>query len=239
MGHSPPQHARYASRKERLELVGQIANELAHSLNNSLNAMQLRLSLLREETQNPELTNHVDNLSRIVSDTAARIGVLQEFIARGITPVERVNMREVLELAAELIHQANTTTDETRVMLELPSDLPEVRGTRSDLVSMFVVLIRYLLESHPLGQSGIMITGKQNGERVLIELIRRSPEPRNSMSKRVFDPFAALAESPLAVSLLAMQNLLKQFGGSISIADRQNQRSALMVELACATTAPR
>jgi hypothetical protein len=145
----------------------------------------------------------------------------------------------VLELAAELIHQANTITDETRVMLELPSDLPEVRGTRSDLVSMFVVLIRYLLESHPRGQSGIMIIGKKNGERVLIELIRRSPEPRNSMSKQVFDPFAALAESPLAVSLLAMQNLLKQFGGSISIADRQDQRSALMIELACAITAPR
>ncbi len=240
MRHSPPQDTRYISRKERLALVGQIANELAHSLNNSLNAMQLRLSLLREEMHNPELTNHVDNLSRIVSDTAARIGVLQEFIARGITPVEGVNVREVLEAAAELIHQTNTrTTDETRVMLKLPSDLPEVRGARSDLVSMFVVLIRYLLESHPSSQSGIMIIGKQNGERVIIELIQHSPEPLTSTSKRVFDPFAALADSPLAVSLLAMQNLLKQFGGSVSIADRQDHRSALTVELACATTAPR
>ncbi len=240
MGPSPPLHLRYNTRKERLELVGQVASELAHSLNNSLNSMQLRLSLLREETQTPELTNQVDNLSRIVSETASKIGILQEFIARGITPVEPVDLCPVLEAAAGTIRDAySSTRDDIPVRLELPSRLPAVRGVHHDLIALFLVLFYYLVSSDPAGQPALMVMAKPGPERVTIELVQRSTSSRAAVLKRAFDPFAALAESPLAVSLIAMQSRIKQYGGSISFTERSDGYPGLLVDLVCASAPPR
>lgn len=236
MGHSPPPHSRYNSRGERLELVGQIASELAHSLNNSLNSMQLRLSLLRDETQGSELTNQVDNLSRIVADTASKISILQEFIARGVTQVETVDLRAVLETAARLLREEYASTrDEVRLMLEVPSTLPGVRGNHHDLVSLFVVLFHYLLDSYPAGHPTLVLAAKLGEQRVTVELRQHSSEPHTPSAKRAFDPFAAMAESPLAVSIIAMQGRIKQYGGSLAFADNIGKPPALMVELACQT----
>src|SRR5262249_26269780 len=63
--------------QERLRSIGEVASGIAHDLNNTLNAMALRLELIKADSSCVAQSDNVDAIGRIVRDCAARIGRLQ------------------------------------------------------------------------------------------------------------------------------------------------------------------
>jgi PAS domain S-box-containing protein len=101
--------------QERLKAVGELASGIAHDLNNSLNALRLRVELLSNDST--LLSSHNDALqliSRIVRDAASTIGRLQDFARRGQPrPVENVDLNAIIGQSVEI---AKSTLEERNLL---------------------------------------------------------------------------------------------------------------------------
>src|SRR6185503_11063845 len=65
---------------ERMRAIGELASGVAHDLNNTLHAMNLRLSLIEQsEVCRTALGTNIAALSRAINDGALVVGRLQDF----------------------------------------------------------------------------------------------------------------------------------------------------------------
>jgi CheY-like chemotaxis protein/signal transduction histidine kinase len=136
---------------ERARLTGQISSSLAHGLNNTLNAITLRLlSLMKTEPALGEDHPSLQRLTALVEDAAARVRRLQEFSRlQRDRPLVGLNLAAVINDAIYAV-QARMAADphearaSRRISLEeTPSDLSAVLGMVPDVYHLFVNLFLY------------------------------------------------------------------------------------------------
>jgi phosphoglycerate-specific signal transduction histidine kinase len=208
------------SRAERAELVGGVATDLAHSLNNSFNAMLLRLNLLRDEVNVAPAVSHVDALSRLITDTARKIAALQEFVGQGEYPLERFALANLLDAALvrlSLAHRGSST--ELALRVELPPVLPEVLGHVAESGQMLDVLLRYIVQHRASEAPSLVIKAGVSADSVLLMIGSRDFALTLREGERRFDPFDALRRGPDRVRLLAAQSLMRHCGGAFTMSE--------------------
>ncbi|MBV8807257.1 MAG: PAS domain S-box protein, partial [Acidobacteriaceae bacterium] len=125
--------------QERLKNVGELASGIAHDLNNSLNALRLRVELLCSDPV--LLSRHNDSLqliSRIVRDAASTIGRVQDFARRGNErPVANLDLNAIIgqsvEIAKSTLEERNSLRGRSiRVEVNVPA-LPLTVGEPAEL----------------------------------------------------------------------------------------------------------
>src|SRR5262249_21111188 len=110
-------------RNERLRAVGEMTSGLAHDVNNSLNAMALRLQTIRA-LATPDLGPHLDALERSVGTAVGRVKTVQEYVRAGreeqLQPVDLIEiLREAIEMI-DFVVQKSPTIFGGRVRIECP-----------------------------------------------------------------------------------------------------------------------
>jgi signal transduction histidine kinase len=180
--------------QERLKAVGELASGIAHDLNNSLNALRLRVELLwADSTLLPRHNESLQLISRIVRDAGSTIGRLQDFARRRHDrPVESVNLNAVItqsvEIAKSTLEEKNFLSDRSiRVEMDVPG-LPLVLGDPGEMRQIFLNLLLNAQDAMPVGGT-IRITGRRQGEAIVIRVEDEGygipPEHLN----HIFDPF--------------------------------------------------
>jgi len=217
--------------RTRTQALGQLASGAAHALNNFLNVLRLRLTLLRREYK-PE---HVDSLDKTVKHIGELVARLQEFNVQRteeqLADVQvDVTVREALELArAELEQREHPVTVEPH--------LGNPGAVRADAGFFRELVVNLLLaERERLGDSGGRVRLETRAEADGWVTLRvedaGTPYEAEEMS-RMFDPLNRDAGAPQLSLLLAVaRNQVQRWGGELTLENMPGgQGTAFVVRL--------
>lgn len=202
--------------RTRTQALGQLASGAAHALNNFLNVLRLRITLLRREFK-PE---HLDALDKTVGQVGELVARLQEFNVQRteeqVADVQvDVTVREALELArAELEQREHPVTVEQH--------LGNPGAVRADAGFFRELVVNLLLaEKERLGEDGGRVRLETRAEADGWVMLRvedaGTPYEAEEMT-RLFDPLNRGAGAPQLSLLLAVaRNQVQRWGGELTV----------------------
>ncbi|MBN1204991.1 MAG: response regulator [Myxococcaceae bacterium] len=222
--------------RTRAQALGQLASGAAHALNNFLNVLRLRITLLRREFK-PE---HLDSLDKTVGQVGELVARLQEFNVQRTeemltdVPLDTV-VREALELArGELERGAHPVTVELH--LGAPGAIRADAGFLRELVVSLLLAARDRMEQ---GGRLELTTRGEEGDRLALRIQDQGPPYAVEELARLFDPLNREVEAPqAALQLAVVRAQVQRWGGELTVENAEGgQGGAFVVRLPRVLTA--
>jgi signal transduction histidine kinase/ActR/RegA family two-component response regulator len=205
--------------RTRAQALGQLASGAAHTLNNFLNVLRLRITLLRREFK-PE---HLDALDKTVGQIGELVGRLQEFnVQRTEEVLADVSMdtvvREALELARGELERGGNPV---KVDLHLGDPGP-VRADAGFLRELVVSLLLAARDRMQQGGRLDLTTQAEGTDWVSFRIQDEGPPYAVEELARMFDPLNRDAGAPqAALQLAVVQAQVQRWGGELTVENSQ------------------
>ncbi|MFL5358278.1 ATP-binding protein [Archangium sp.] len=202
--------------RTRTQALGQLASGAAHALNNFLNVLRLRITLLRREFK-PE---HLDSLDKTVGQVGELVARLQEFnVQRTEEQIADVHVDATVREALELV-RAELEQREHPVTVEL--HLEEPGAVRADPGFFRELVVNLLLaERERLGDEGgrVVVESRAEGDGWASLRVEDHGAPYDTDDMtRMFDPLNRLAGAPQLSLLLAVaRSQVQRWGGELTV----------------------
>jgi signal transduction histidine kinase len=200
-------------RRTRAQALGQLAQGAAHALNNYLNVLRLRVTLLRRDPK-PEHLDALDNTVRQIGELVARLQQFSEPPPLG-EQVE-VGLDKVAGDALELV-QSEMANDEPKVRLD--SHLAAKAQVRADpglLRELLVNLVLAARDRMPQGGT-LQVSTRADGAQVTLEVEDQGAPYDSEELTRLFDPLKGPVERPQLSLLLAVtREQLRAWDGNLT-----------------------
>ncbi|MBZ4395960.1 MULTISPECIES: response regulator [unclassified Myxococcus] len=200
--------------RTRQQALGQLAGGAAHALNNFLNVLRLRITLLQREYK-PE---HLDALDKTVQQIGELVARLQEFNVQRTEerPVDvKVDqtVRESLELARGELEQR-----EHPVYVEL--DLHDPGAVRADAAFFRELVVNLLLAARDRMEEGghLKVTTREEGPAWLsLRIQDQGPSYASEELSHLFDPLRRDPGAPqLSLYLAVARAQVQRWGGELT-----------------------
>jgi signal transduction histidine kinase/ActR/RegA family two-component response regulator len=199
--------------RTRTQALGQLASGAAHALNNFLNVLRLRITLMRKGFK----VEHLDALDRVVRNIGDLVGRLQEFsVARTEEELSDASfdqvVREALELArSEVERPGSNITLATR--LEAAESFVKVDpGFFRELIVNLMLAAR---DRMPQGGQLAVQSSQADGWCTLRIQDTGQPYAEEDLV-RLFDPLKGNGKAPQLSLLLAVaRNQVQRWGGEL------------------------
>lgn len=213
--------------REHLRALGELVSGIAHDLNNTLNAMNLRLELMQRDREfAARQQGNLDSLVRIVTDANKRLGHLRDFSRqRPEQPLtESVQLadvaREAVEIArGDIEHRAAQEGLRLRVREDVPS-LPLARGSASDLRYVVINLLLNARDAMPRGGT-IHVRGGQSEAMAWLAVEDEGTGIPEAHLSSLFRPFfTTKGEHGMGLGLSMAYGVLSRAGGTLTAANR-------------------
>lgn len=226
-------HADEKSRhSERLVSLGTLAAGIAHEINNPLGGIQLAIRCATNALASGQ-NERIPEMLSLISDDAERCarivhGVLQ-FGRRDAGKKQPVELVELLKVAIQLTRGYASERGAT-VDLVLPEESVDVVGFASELVQVFVNLVRNAIESKETGVSVVieLSTGRGN---VCVAVSDDGRGMTEEQQKRIFDPFFTTRqkEGGTGLGMSIVHGIVSSHDGLINIKSRPGEGTCVIV----------
>ncbi len=180
-------------RVEHLAIMARFYAGIAHEIRNPLAAISNFISMLPDRFDDPE---YRDTAVRLLPIEVARIVRLADRL-RLMAPSEggKLNIVSLPPLLNDIvaIHSPGAQEHRVKISLHCADDVPKIYGDQSQLVQLFVNLLRNAIEAMPDGGSVIVeaehvptrtITGC-----VIVRVVDEGPGIDPSVRAKIFEPF--------------------------------------------------
>jgi two-component system cell cycle sensor histidine kinase/response regulator CckA len=200
--------------RTRAQALGQLASGAAHALNNFLNVLRLRITLLHREFK-PE---HVDALDKTVGQIGELVSRLQEFnVQRTEEVLADAPLDSVVSGAVELV-RGEMERGSHPVAMDLHLGSPG--AVRADVGFLRELVVSLLLAAKDRMKQGgrLELTTRAEGEeRVALRIQDEGPPYAVEELARMFDPLhreAGTAQQSLQLAVVQAQ--VRRWGGELS-----------------------
>ncbi|MBM7119363.1 sensor histidine kinase [Archangium primigenium] len=213
--------------REHLRALGELVSGIAHDLNNTLNAMTLRLELMQSDRAFAERQRgNMDALVRIVTDANKRLGHLRDFSRQQPeqAPTEDVQLADVAHEAVEIAradieHRAAQEGLRLRVRQDM-SPLPLVRGSASDLRYVVINLLLNARDAMPRGGT-IHVRGGQSETQAWLTVEDEGTGIPEEHLPKLFRPFfTTKGKHGTGLGLSMAYGVLTRAGGTLTATNR-------------------
>jgi signal transduction histidine kinase len=164
----------------------------------------------------------VRGLARDIERAALRVHELVSAV-KGFTYMDRAASPEPVDIAKGLtdtlaVMAAKARAKSVSLTVDVPADLPRVRGLGGELNQVWANLVDNALDA--VGDSGrVMVTARAEGPRVVVRVIDDGPGIPAEVRSRIFDPF--FTTKPVGkgtgLGLDIVRRLVDQNDGSIEV----------------------
>ncbi len=226
---------------EKLASLGRLSAGIIHEINNPLNFAATGLYVLknqgerlaREEQQEfsdilRDIEEGVTRVKNIVSD-------LRSFTHPKAEQRDRVLVAEVVTTALRLL--SGEWKDKVRIEQDIPSDLV-CNANQNKLIQVFVNLIQNALDALKSKEAGneqpsIRISGRQEGDKVVVRVRDNGEgiEPENV--GKVFDPFFTTRDvgEGMGLGLSISYRIIQEHEGAITVNSERGKYCEFTIEL--------
>jgi signal transduction histidine kinase/ActR/RegA family two-component response regulator len=210
--------------RHRMQSIGEVASGVAHDLNNILNVMRLRLSLIQRQRTGDEQATQLASLARIIEDAGARVARMQDLSRKqGDEAFELVDLRQVINesvaLAGTQLEQLSLHGKQFRVVTDLAEDF-QVRGNAAELKHLFVNLLFNARDAMPEG-GGISIRGWNEDDTSVVAVSDEGVGIPEQDLERIFESFyTTKGKEGTGLGLSMARGVMARIGGTISARNR-------------------
>lgn len=206
----------------KLAALGQMSAALSHEINQPLAAARNYADSAAILIQRGDYERARDNIAEILAlvDRMAAIGKHLRQAARKPQDQPAPVPLEPLLRETQIIVAQRLAACDARLELDIPDDLPPLRGGPTRLQQVLVNLITNgadAVEGRP--DRRITLTARAAGAQVTLSLRDRGPGIPESIAPRIFDPFFTTKGAGLGLGLSITAAILRDFGGEISVHD--------------------
>jgi two-component system NtrC family sensor kinase len=208
-------------RTSRMAAVGTLTAGIAHELNNPLNNIGLNAEALHDSLDSYTTEQKLKMLGDIVSQVERASATVRNLL--DFTRVEKpvlisISLQDIVREARRLVaNEAELNGVDFRI--EIPADLPQVRGNPRDLQQVFLNLFLNAIQAMPNGGT-LSVQGRTTGDGVVeVDIADTGVGIPEEHLGSVFDPFFTTKEVGIGTGLgLSVSfGIVKKHGGTITL----------------------
>lgn len=210
---------------EKMSLIGTLASEVAHEINNPLGGLVMAVQMLLKDIEAGELDIQMalEELREIENDARRCKWITQKLLnfSRQV-PAERslVDVTRVIEDALQLV-QRQTQIDSIYIVKSYVIELPPVYGSSNSLQQVIINLVKNSRDAMPEGGEIIISTSMESSpERkdwVKISIADTGPGIPPDIAERLFNPFFTTKPGGkgTGLGLAVSKRIVEDHGGRI------------------------
>ena len=222
----------YLIQSEKMASLGQLASGMAHEIHNPLTIIsgeaQLHLERFKDQDQ------RVDQLLHSIIEECHRAADITRRILRFAKPSSTdfgpVDLRTVVEDSLQLASY-QVRLHQVERQLELPADLPKVRGIQTQLQEVILNLIVNACQA--MGEQGgtLTVSAAAGSEQVELRVSDTGAGIPHSKLTKIFDPFYTTKHSGTGLGLFVSQRIIRAHHGSIDVRSTEGRGTTFTVRL--------
>jgi len=222
----------YMIQSEKLASLGQLASGMAHEIHNPLTIISGEAQLYLERCKGQD--QQVDELLHSIIEECHRAADITRRILRFAKPAPsefgpvdlRATMEETLTLAGYQV-----PLDQVQRNVQVPSNLPKVRGNQNQLQEVFLNLV--LNACQAMGKQGgrLDLVAVASGNQVEVRVTDTGPGIPPGKLTKVFDPFFTTKQSGTGLGLFVSQRIIRSHGGSIDVRSTEGRGTTFTIRL--------
>jgi two-component system C4-dicarboxylate transport sensor histidine kinase DctB len=220
----------------KLAGLGQMSAALSHEFNQPLAAAKTyadSAALLLERKRYDEVESNLQRISSLIDRMAAISRHLRNFARKPNEKLAPVALEDVLRDTMEIV-SARLATASAEVISDLGTPSPVVRAGSVRLQQVLVNIISNAADvAEGLEDRRIHVSAQQTGDRVAIEIRDHGEGVQPAIADRIFDPFFTTkgVGRGLGLGLSISYNIVKDFGGNLTVANHPDGGAVFRIEL--------
>jgi two-component system C4-dicarboxylate transport sensor histidine kinase DctB len=220
----------------KLAGLGQMSAALSHEFNQPLGAAKTyaeSATMLIERGRIDEASDNVRRISALIDRMASISRHLRNFARKPNEKLGAVMVGEVIRDTLEIV-AARLVAADARLELDLPADLPPVSAGAVRLQQVLVNIITNAADAvEALNDRTISLSAEREDGRVAILVRDRGTGVPAAIRERIFDPFFTTkgVGRGLGLGLSISYNIVKDFGGSLTVSDHPEGGAVFRIEL--------
>jgi signal transduction histidine kinase len=216
-------------RKERMTLVGEMANTIIHDLRNPFTVIQLCTQMLREEIK-PESLEKCELIEAQLARAQNMVEELLEF-SRGRPTLNKrpVDIREVFS-KFECLFRDYLAISHVELSVKPISRIVDVDMNK--MIRVLQNLVNNAVEAFVDKSGKINIGCEDKGNKVVITVADNGPGIPEAMHAIMFEPFATLGKKKgIGLGMAIAKSIAVAHGGDLSFDSKAGQGTTFFIEL--------
>jgi len=220
----------------KLAGLGQMSAALSHEFNQPLAAAKTyadSAALLIDRGRVPEAQDNVRRISALIDRMASISRHLRNFARKPNEKLGPVPLPEVIADTMEIVAPRLKAAD-ARLVIDLEEEGLVVQAGPVRLQQVLVNIVSNAADAvEGLGNREITLSARRAAGRIAIEVGDRGPGVPAAIAERIFDPFFTTkgVGRGLGLGLSISYNIIKDFGGNLSVSDRPGGGAVFRVVL--------
>ncbi|WP_372353112.1 ATP-binding protein [Pararhizobium sp. YC-54] len=226
----------------KLAGLGQMSAALSHELNQPLAAAKTyadSAAMLIDLERVPEARDNIRRISGLIDRMASISRHLRNFARKPNEKLGPVALDAVIADTLEIV-SARLKTADADLMIEPGSDAVMVKAGSVRLQQVLVNIITNAADAiEGLDDRRIHVLAERQNEKVILTIRDHGPGVPAAITERIFDPFYTTkgVGKGLGLGLSISYNIIKDFGGSLSVLNHPEGGAVFRIELEAATAA--
>jgi two-component system C4-dicarboxylate transport sensor histidine kinase DctB len=220
----------------KLAGLGQMSAALSHELNQPLAAVKTyaeTTSVLIDRGRIEEAGDNLRRISGLIDRMASISKHLRNFARKPNEKLGPVAVADVLRDTLEIV-DARLKAADAKLETEIAPGVPAVKAGAVRLQQVLVNIITNAADAvEGLEDRRITVSAAMVGNKVELSIRDRGPGVPPAIHERIFDPFFTTkgVGKGLGLGLSISYNIVKDFGGSLSVADHPEGGAIFSIEL--------
>jgi two-component system C4-dicarboxylate transport sensor histidine kinase DctB len=226
----------------KLAGLGQMSAALSHELNQPLAAAKTyadSADLLIDRGRVPEARDNVRRISALIDRMASISRHLRNFARKPNEKLGAIPLPEVIADTMEIVAPRLKAAD-AKLIVELDEPALIVRAGPVRLQQVLVNIISNAADAvEGLEDRQVRLSAHREVDRVVVKVRDHGPGVPAAIAERIFDPFFTTkgVGKGLGLGLSISYNIVKDFGGNLSVTNHPDGGAVFRIVLAAATLA--
>jgi len=209
---------RALAHSERLAATGELAASVAHELRNPLAGIQMTLSNLRAELQDPELIERID---LVINEVTRLTRLLNELLDKSRHAPEPPRTVDLASLVDDMLALARCqVAPEVRLESRIPADL-SCRLPQDRLRQALLNLLLNAATALPDSGGTVTVSAARDSDKVRITVSDDGPGFPAELLQGGIRPFFSTREGGTGLGLPMVRRFARDVGGELTLANRQ------------------